>query len=145
VTAVLGTWHTAYGPRLLLPTETTSFIPAQTIEEAHYLAAVLNAPPVRAYVLSFSSPGRGIGAPSIMQQLALPAYDSANPVHAALSDAGARAADLAASQAGAAQAELAEIERELTRLVAGLFSIPAKDLRAMLRIALPAGPLGLHD
>jgi hypothetical protein len=145
VAAVLGTWHTAYGPRLLVPTETTSFIPAQTIEEAHYLAAVLNAPPVRAYVLSFSAPGRGFGAPSIMQQVALPAYNPANAVHAALSAAGARAAELAASQAGAAQAELVQIERELARLVADLFGIPEKDLRAMLRTELPAGPLGLHD
>jgi len=74
------------GPRLILPLETTTFIGTETAVEAHYLCAILNSPPVRAFIRSVSLAGRGFGSPGAIKNLCIPKFDSRNPRHAALAE-----------------------------------------------------------
>jgi hypothetical protein len=70
-----------------LPLETTAFIGTDCAEEAHYLCAVLNSGPVRTYVKSFSSAGRGFGTPYVVNRIRIPKFDCSNPLHRRLAEA----------------------------------------------------------
>jgi hypothetical protein len=78
---VLTKLATPFGRKEVISTDTTSFMVAASREEAHYLCAVLNSDLVNEYIGSFSSGGRGFGAPSVMQNLHVPHYDPSNVVH----------------------------------------------------------------
>ncbi len=108
--AVVSDWAGLLGRKMLLPLETTAFIGVRTPEEAHYLCAVLNSSPVRAFIRSFSSAGRGFGTPSVLSHLRLPRFDPSSPTHGEL-------ARLSTAMHGKADLEL---EPELDRLVLGL-------------------------
>ena len=144
VAAVLATWHTAYGDRALVPTVTTAFIPANDEREAHYLAALLNSTPVRAYVKSYSSPGRGFGAPAIVQQIQIAKYDPANPLHVRLTEIGQAAALAASKEDPTTSDALAEMIKLLDRAVAELYGITDKELRGVLKAEVTPGPLRLN-
>lgn len=78
---VLTKLATPFGRKEVISTDTTSFMVAASRDEAHYLCAVLNSDLVNDYIRSFSSGGRGFGAPSVMQNLRIPQYDASNVVH----------------------------------------------------------------
>jgi hypothetical protein len=50
-------------------------------KEAHYLCGILNSRMVDEYIQSFSSPGRGFGAPSVMNNIAIPKFNSDNKIY----------------------------------------------------------------
>ena len=54
--------------------------------EAHYLCAILNSDIVDSFIRSYSSAGRGFGAPSVMENLAIPQFNSENRLHNRLAD-----------------------------------------------------------
>lgn len=81
---VLSTWRTPFGAKPIISTDTTSFMVAPSRTAAHYLCAVLNSDLVDAYIRSFSGAGRGFGAPAVMANLAVPAFDAADTRHAEL-------------------------------------------------------------
>jgi hypothetical protein len=81
---VLDGWKTPFGFKTLVATDTVSFFTARTAREAHYLCAILNSGPVDRFIRSFSAGGRGFGAPSVMKNLAIPAFDESLAAHAAL-------------------------------------------------------------
>jgi len=86
---VLSNIKTEYGMKRIISTDTTSLFAATSKEEAHYLCAVLNSDLVDRYIRSFSEAGRGFGAPSIMNNLAIPKFNTDNKTHlelAALSE-----------------------------------------------------------
>ena len=56
-------------------TGTTSYVSFKAAEEAYYLCGLLNSSILDAYVRSFSSAGRGFGAPSIVSKINLPQFD----------------------------------------------------------------------
>jgi len=120
VAAVLSEWHGDLGSKPLLPTETTSFIPVDEEDEAHFLAAVLNSRQVRAYVQSFSSAGRGFGAPTVLRHINIPRFDRTNTDHLALSD---RARDASALVSAGNLEPLPLIEAEVERLVGVIFGL----------------------
>ncbi|MFB3777321.1 MAG: class I SAM-dependent DNA methyltransferase [Bryobacteraceae bacterium] len=84
--AVISEWDGPLGSKLLLPLETTAFIGVGAAEEAHYLCAILNSTPVRAFVRSFSSSGRGFGAPFVVGKIRIPGFAPDNPLHQRLAD-----------------------------------------------------------
>ncbi|MBI3575675.1 MAG: hypothetical protein HY083_08505 [Gammaproteobacteria bacterium] len=84
--AVLATLDTPFGPKAAISTDTTSFMVAGSRAEAHYLCAMLNSDLINDYIGSFSSGGRGFGAPSVMQNLAVPKFDEKNKLHRELSE-----------------------------------------------------------
>ena len=85
VAAVISQCKTPYGYKAIVPTDTTSLFAADNAAEAHYLCAVINSSVVREFIKSFSSAGRGFGAPSVMEHVGIPKFDPSNPLHDQLS------------------------------------------------------------
>jgi len=86
VAAVASQVKTPYGFKTIIPTDTTSLIAAEDEAEAHYLCAILNSTPVREFIKTYSSAGRGFGAPSVMKHVGIPKFAPHNPVHAGLAE-----------------------------------------------------------
>ncbi|MBN2465111.1 hypothetical protein JXD38_05770, partial [candidate division WOR-3 bacterium] len=78
---VLHTVKTEFGTKPVISTDTTSLIALDNKAEAHYLCAVLNSDIINDFIKSFSSAGRGFGAPSIMSNIAIPKFSAGNKLH----------------------------------------------------------------
>jgi hypothetical protein len=143
VAAVMGQWGTPYGAKPIIPTETTAFIPVDDEAEAHFLAAILNSVPIRLYIRTFSAPGRGFGAPAILNHIALPRFDPSLKEHHDLSELGRRAAHLAALGTATSRQELVVTEGLVDAAVAILFGIGQADLSAMRKTGLATRGLTL--
>jgi len=115
---VLSRMQTDYGMKPVVSTDTTSFIPVRDKTEAHYLCAILSSELVDRYIRSFSSGGRGFGAPSVMQNLGIPAFDPANKLHQSLADLSLKAHD--AVKKGA---DIAKLEANINKSVKKLWNI----------------------
>lgn len=83
---VLTTWKTPFGGKPLIATDTISLFTAKKANEAHYLCALLNSRTVDHFIRSFSSGGRGFGAPSVVKDLAIPPFDEAKPAHTRMAE-----------------------------------------------------------
>jgi hypothetical protein len=138
VAVVLSTTQTPFGERPLLATDTVSLIPTSDADEAHYICALVNSAPLRAYVRSFSSAGRGFGTPSVIGNVALPSFDRKNDLHQQLANLSWRAHDLVAQDPQSE--ELRKLEAEIDRDAAGLWGIDDLQTGAM-RAAVAAAPV----
>jgi hypothetical protein len=85
VAAVISQAKTEFGWKTIIPTDTTSLFATEKEDEAHYLCAILNSLPVRKFIKSYSSAGRGFGAPSVMEHVGTPKFDPKNKNHIRLS------------------------------------------------------------
>jgi hypothetical protein len=83
---VLSKVETPIGEKDAIPTDTNSLIPFTSEEEAHYVCAILNSSPVRFCVRSYSSAGRGFGAPSIVKHFGMPKYGRSHEGHREVSE-----------------------------------------------------------
>ena len=117
--------HELLGDKVLVPGDTTSFIPLQLLAEAHYLCAILNSAPCKVGVHSFSSAGRGFGAPSILENLRLPIFDRDDPTHRHLAELSETAHRLSISPEDAA---LSRIEAEVDEVVSSLWKLSPDDV-----------------
>jgi len=81
VATVLSRLRTPFGLKVAISSDTTSFFPVENEDEAHYLCGILNSEIVDGYIRSFSSAGRGFGAPSVMNHLAIPEFSGNNRIH----------------------------------------------------------------
>jgi len=127
VAAVVSAFSTPFGDKVGIGTDTTSLIPFNDEAEAHYVCALLNSSSVRAFVHSFSSAGRGFGAPSIIKHIALPSYSPSNPLHKALSTLSKQAHQLAV-QGKAYEKELHRVEQKIDRQAAKLWGLTDDEL-----------------
>ena len=129
---VLSKVETPIGEKEVIPTDTTSLIPFRSEEEAHYVCAILNSSPVRFCVRSYSSAGRGFGAPSIIKHFGIPKYERRNEGHRKVSELSKRAHELAKGhyeQGGLEAREgLKEVEGEIDKIVAELYGITDEEL-----------------
>lgn len=100
--------------------------------EAHYLCAIINSKPVRDFIKSFSSAGRGFGTPSVMQYVGIPKFDTKNPLHQKLSEISKNCHRLKlegkeptriAMQSVAGGKEIEKLEKENDELTKKLFGI----------------------
>lgn len=94
IACVVSQHKTPFGWKTVIPFETTSMIATDNKNEAHYLCSIINSKPVRDFVKSFSSAGRGFGTPSIMKYIAIPKFDIKNPNHKALTELSQRLHEL---------------------------------------------------
>jgi len=83
---VLDGWKTPFGRKTLIATDTTSLITTKSADEAHYLCALLNSRTVDEFIRSFSSGGRGFGAPSVVKNIAMPRFDERQATHRRLAE-----------------------------------------------------------
>jgi hypothetical protein len=83
---VLSSIKTDYGMKKIISSDTTALFAVGDKDEAHYLCALLNSNLVDSYIKSFSEAGRGFGAPSVMNNLAIPKFKSDNKIHRKLAE-----------------------------------------------------------
>lgn len=86
VACVISQYKTPFGHKMIIPSDTTSLIATEKADEAHYICAIINSTPVRDFIKSYSSAGRGFGSPSVMNHVAIPKFDPSNKVHSKLSE-----------------------------------------------------------
>jgi len=120
VAAVISQHKTPFGYKTVIPTDTTSLFATARRSEAHYLCAVINSTPVREFIRSYSSAGRGFGAPSVMAHVGLPVFDPKNELHARLSRL---SSTLHALKGKGRLDEMARLEEELDDCVCELLGI----------------------
>jgi len=136
---VLSKINTPIGEKAVIPTDTTSLIPFKTDDEAHYVCAILNSAAIRFLVRSYSSAGRGFGAPSIIKYLRVPKYAKSDQQHRKLSSLSKQAHDLAKryyeQNDVEAHEELKDVEAEIDRIVAYVYGITDDELKEVKRDA----------
>lgn len=109
--------------------ETVTYVPVDTIDEAHFLCALLNCTPASFICISYSV-GKSLGSPHILQHIAIPKYDPQNPLHRELSALSQRAHELAAK--GKREA-LKKVEKEIDRKAAEIWGITKSELKEIKR------------
>jgi type I restriction-modification system DNA methylase subunit len=120
IATVVSQLKTPFGYKIIIPLDTTSFIPTDNESEAHYLCAVINSKPVRDFIKSFSSAGRGFGTPSVMEHIGIPKFDPKNPLHQKLAEISKKFHQL---KAEGKEKEIEKLEKENDELVKKLFRI----------------------
>jgi hypothetical protein len=122
--AVVSSIKTPFGYKPVVPLDTTVIIPTDKESEAHYLCAIINSKPVRDFIKSFSSAGRGFGTPSVMKYVGIPKFDPKDKIHQKLAQLSQTLHDLKAKHKLFEQ--LAQSEREVDNFVCELFGIKEK-------------------
>jgi len=117
---VLSQIKTPFGFKTAIPLDTTSFFATDNESEAHYLCAIINSKPVRDFIKSFSSAGRGFGTPSVMEHVGIPKFDPKNKLHQKLSEISKKCHQL---KAEGKEKEIEKLEKENDDLVKRLFKI----------------------
>ncbi|MGA2092742.1 MAG: N-6 DNA methylase, partial [Sedimentisphaerales bacterium] len=118
VAAVIGQHKTDFGWKTIIPTDTTSIFATGKEDEAHYLCAILNSLPVRKFIKSYSSAGRGFGAPSVMEHVGIPGFDPKDNNHIKLSDLSKKLHRL---RVEGKEEEMGKLEDEVNEVVWKLF------------------------
>jgi hypothetical protein len=116
-----------------LPQETLTLLPADSVTEAHYACAVVNSTPFQFAAHAYSQVGgKSFGSPHLLENIRVPRYDHANPVHQRLAALSQQAHALApAAYAGdkAAQAQLRQVEDQVDQAAAELWGLTKEELR----------------
>jgi len=120
IATVISQSKTLFGYKTIIPLETTALIATDNESEAHYLCAIINSNPVRDFIKSFSSAGRGFGTPSVMEHVAIPKFDLKNPLHQKLSEISKKCHQL---KSEGKEKEIEKLEKENDELVRQLFNI----------------------
>jgi hypothetical protein len=118
VAAVLSKAVVPYGRKAVISTDTTSLFALDNKLEAHYLCAILNSNLVDTYIRSFSAPGRGFGAPSVMETVGIPRFEERNDLHNTLARL-----SLSAHKRVAEYKDIQKIEEKIENLVKRLWNI----------------------
>ena len=115
--------------KIVIPcTGTTSYSSFETEREAHYVCALLNSSPVGALLESFSSGGRGFGAPSILSNIAIPRFNAKSEIAVALAKLSVQAHKAAASKD---EEKVSSIEKQINTQAALLWGITSKELETV--------------
>ena len=120
VAAVVSHQKTIFGYKTTICLDPCSLFSTNNESEAHYLCAIINSKPVRDFVKSFSSAGRGFGTPSVMEHIAIPKFDPQNPLHQKLAEISKKCHKLKEENK---EKEIKALEKENDELVKKLFEI----------------------
>lgn len=120
VAAVIGQAKTDLGYKIIIPTDTTSLFATEKEDEAHYLCAIVNSEPVRDFIKSYSSAGRGFGAPSVMGHIGIKKFDAKNTTHKKLSRLSKELHKLKNEDKAD---KISELEKEVDKTVCKLFGL----------------------
>ena len=117
-----------------------------TLDEAHYLCALLNSAPLN-YLASFSSVrgGKSFGSGGFFDRVRIDAFRPGDAAHRRLADASRRAHDAAATgNAGALAAAVADIDLSAGDYW-GLSATELVDMRRLIGYVGAAAPEGVDD
>ncbi len=120
VAAVISQAKTDFGWKKIIPTDTTSLFATEYENEAHYLCAIINSTAVRRFIRSYSSAGRGFGAPSVMEHVGIAKFDKNNETHTELSEL---SKNLHRIKLKDEEEKIAELEKEVDLIVCKLFGM----------------------
>jgi SAM-dependent methyltransferase len=120
IATVISQFKTPFGYKTIIPLETTALIATNNESEAHYLCAIINSNPVRDFIKSFSSAGRGFGTPSVMQYVGIPKFNPKNTLHKNLAQISKILHQLKAKNE---LAKIPKLEEYNNKLVSKLFGI----------------------
>lgn len=99
------------------------------------MCAILNSALVRFCVQSYSSAGRGFGAPSVVKYFRIPEYEKGNESHLRISELSKRAHGLAKRYYDGKELEAGEklnvMEEEVDEAVAGLYGVTGEELEVV--------------
>ena len=127
------------GQRPPMHKNTVSFVAFSESAPAHFLCALLSSPIVNVLARSSSvKGGKSFGNTNLLETVAIPAFDSASPLHQRLAALSARAHELAAPTPGPSRVlresgELTEVEREIDEAAAELWGLSAVELAEIRR------------
>jgi len=110
----------------VIPADTTSYVAFQDETEAHYFCAVINSLLAGTAIRSFSEPGRGFGAPSILENIAIPKFESQVQLHNQLANLSRQAHSLAGKGE-----DIASVETEIDKATAKLWGISENEMREL--------------
>ena len=120
IAAVISQFKTPFGYKTIVPFETTALISTDNEPEAHYLCAIINSKPVRDFIKSFSSAGRGFGTPSVMEHVGIPKFDPKNPFHQKFAEISKKCHQL---KIEGKEKKIEKLEKENDELIKKLFKI----------------------
>jgi hypothetical protein len=120
--------------RLVIPQHIVTIVATESEVEAHFICTVINSFLACFAARAYSQEGgKSFGTPHILENIRIPKYDPADPMHRAMAEASQQA------HAAAAQGDtkrLAEIEDRIDHLAAQLWGLTDREL-ASLRRDLP--------
>jgi len=117
--AVISEIKTPFGWKQVIPLDTTVIFPVDNEMEAHYLCAIINSKPVRDFIKSFSSAGRGFGTPSVMEHVGIPKFNPKDALHQKLAEISKKCHQL---KKEGKEEEIKKLEKENDKIVEKLFS-----------------------
>ncbi len=120
VATVISEMKTPFGYKATISLDTTVIFPVENEPEAHYLCAIINSKPVRDFIKSFSSAGRGFGTPSVMEHVGIPKFDPKNLLHQKFVETSKNCHQL---KLEGKENEIEKLEKENDGLVGKLFNI----------------------
>lgn len=120
VATVISEIKTPYGYKAIIPLDTTTIFSIENEHEAHYLCAIINSNPIRNFIKSFSSAGRGFGTASVMEHVGIPKFDLKNSLHLELSEISKNCHSF---RIDGKDKEIERLEKENDDLVKKLFKI----------------------
>jgi len=118
--AVISEIKTPFNYKQVIPLDTTAIFPVDNELEAHYLCAIINSNPVREFIKSFSSAGRGFGTPSVMKYIGIPKFDPKDKLHQKLAEISKKCHQL---KAEGREKKIEKLEKENDEFVKKLFGI----------------------
>ena len=116
--AVISQSKSILGYKIIIPTKTVALFSTNSETEAHYLCAIINSNPVRDFIKSFSSAGRGFGSPSIMENVGIQKFDPENKLHQQLAEISKECHEL---KLQGKDSEIQKFEKQNDELVSKLF------------------------
>lgn len=120
VASVISQYKTPVGYKTVIPSDTTAIFSVKDESEAHFLCAVINSGPVREFVKTYSSAGRGFGAPSVMNHIGIPKFDSKDSLHQQLAELSKKL-----HESKLADKDLRKLEPQVDDAVRRLFKLKA--------------------
>lgn len=112
--------------RPIIPQETHVLVEAGTLDEAHYLAGVMNSAPFNFAALAYSQAGgKSFGSPHILQNLRVPRFEAESAAHRDVSEL-SRA--IHARVAENPDADISDLEARLDAAVGAVYGLSADEL-----------------
>ena len=124
------------GSKVVIPDHKLIFIPVQSEAEAYYLSAILNSSFVRALIASYAIE-TAIDT-HIIDNIKVPKFNSNDELHRQLAELAKKAHELAKEiverNRKDLEEELKKVELEIDKLVAKLYGIPEKGVKAVRKL-----------
>ena len=120
------------GRKLMIPSDTTSFVPCNEKNEAMFLCGLINSMPGRA-TDSFSAAGRGLGAPAVLGRLKIGWFREHNEIDKAVAEA-AELVTTTAQRSNADATEIAQAEKDVDAAAAAYWSLSSREIIALAQI-----------